>query len=130
MDGMQKAHTLLFDDQCPLCVRFQAALKKAIPADILHYQGLSDPITFSDFPQVDKSEAFEEIHLITNDNIVLKGPTAIEFLVTLSPQVKKFSWLIESSSGKKAVELFYKSANKYRESLRKSCPKCKKVSPI
>lgn len=123
---------LLFDNECILCKRFKESLERIELEQEIHFYPIQDEAIYQAFEFLDKDEVFKEIHLIVSDNPpeILKGSAAISYLSMLNPLVSKFSWLVESEVGKKASNLFYRSVNKYRESLRKQCPKCRVKSNL
>lgn len=113
---------LFYDPSCPLCVRFKDSLIRFYPADKIRFFALND--LGSDF--IDYQEQFKkEIHLLSEEGVWFKGPQAIQYLISECPSVKKFSWLIESQAGKKASELFYKRAQRFREQFQR-CSSCDK----
>jgi hypothetical protein len=108
-------------------VRFKESLERVeLESDLFFYPLQNDNI-YKEFPFVNKQEASQHIHLILDckTQSVLKGGEAIAHLSLLNPVVKKFSWLVSSEMGKKATSVFYGSINRYRETLRKQCPKCR-----
>ena len=116
---------LIFDSECSLCQRFTDSLKRMEHTSHISFNSLNDIEVFEQFPILDKEECEKEVHLLVGSNEVLKGPKAVEYLITLNPTVKKISWLIQSNAGQKAIDIFYKSSNLYRQSLLNRCPKCK-----
>lgn len=117
--------TLIYDNECPLCVRFSQALNKLEATAHIQAIPLQNPEVYEMFPDLSYEDTVKELHLIDNDT-TYRGSQVIEYLITLSPLVKKFSWLIESESSKKTLNIFYQTANLYREALRKRCTKCNK----
>jgi len=81
---------------------------------------------FSTFPQLDREECFETLHIIEHDGNIFRGGEAISTLIEKFPLVSKFKWLIEKDMGKKTITIFYDVVNKYRKAIKKSCPKCGK----
>jgi predicted DCC family thiol-disulfide oxidoreductase YuxK len=116
---------LIFDSECSLCNRFAESIRRMEKTSHIDLQPLNNPEVFERFPAITKEDCEKEVHLLLKDNEVLKGPKAVEYLITLNPTVKKISWLIQSNAGQKALDIFYKSSNLYRESLLNRCPKCK-----
>jgi predicted DCC family thiol-disulfide oxidoreductase YuxK len=119
---------LFYDDECILCRRFKQALDLLPASHSILKLKIQDDEIYAKYPQLNKEECFQEIHLIDEFQNILKGPEVVKYLINQHPKVKKFSWLIESDMGKKSVDLFYNSVNQYRERLLKRCPKCKKRS--
>ncbi len=116
---------LIFDDECSLCQRFTDSVKRMEHTTHINFQPLNNAEVFEKFPILNKEECEREVHLLLSNDEVLKGPKVVEYLITLNPTIKKISWLIQSNAGQKALDIFYKSSNLYRESLLNRCPKCK-----
>lgn len=116
---------LIFDDQCSLCDRFANSIKRMEHTSHIHLHPISDQSIYDIYPTLSQEECSKEVHLIIEKDTVLRGVKAIEHLITLNPTVKKISWLIQSNAGQKALDIFYKSSNLYRESLLNRCSKCK-----
>ena len=115
---------LLYDEACPLCLRFKQSLQR-IELDIkLFYYPIQDKHLYAKFSQITESDTSKEIHLILSNSQVLRGSEVISYLAKQNQAVHKFSWLIESKMGQKAIDIFYKTSNKYRQTLRKCCQKC------
>ena len=117
---------LIFDADCPLCVRFKQALSFLDKDNRVQMTPLQDESLFENFPQFNKSECEQEIHLLKLDGEAIGGAEVIEYLVSMFPGVQKFAWLVESESGKKAVSYFYDKVNELREKVKKDCPGCGK----
>jgi predicted DCC family thiol-disulfide oxidoreductase YuxK len=118
---------ILFDPDCPLCLRFKQILER-LEFDIdLSFYPIDDLGLKESFPQLNLEEVHAEVHLVLDDEnqSLLKGPEVIKFLTLHNESVKKHAWLLETNVGQKASELFYQSVNKVRESLHNHCPKCK-----
>ena len=122
---------ILYDSECGLCVRFMKAFKRIPDTDDYSFIPIQNEDIFSTFPQLNKEECFETLHLIDHHGKILKAGEATSFLVKKFPLVEKFQWLIEKDMGKKTVSIFYEVVNKYRRAIKKTCPKCGKprVSP-
>ena len=117
---------LIYDSKCSLCVRFKDSLLKLGGAEEINAVSIYTEELYDKFPELNKDECDQVVHFITKDNKILAGPEVIEHLVKDFPLVNKFSWLIESEMGKKAINYFHDMANKYRQTLKKKCPTCTK----
>lgn len=117
--------TLFYDPECTLCLRFKQALDRIPGTDRIQKLSIHEDETFKKFPQLNREECEKEIHLIDGQGNILKGDDVIKYLISQFPGVRKFSWLLESKMGQKALEYFNTVAKKSRESLRKRCPACK-----
>ncbi len=116
---------LIYDSECSLCERFASTIKRMDSTSHIELIPLKEEEVYQNFSILNRSECEKEIHLLIAADQVLKGPKVIEYLITLNPTIKKISWLIQSNAGQKAMDIFYKSSNLYRESLLNRCPKCK-----
>jgi predicted DCC family thiol-disulfide oxidoreductase YuxK len=117
---------LVYDDQCALCTRFAHSLKKVSGAEKINMISAHNEELYQHFNQLTAENCLSELHFLNEAEEVFTGPQAIEQLISLFPLVSKFSWLIESGMGKKALSYFYDMSNKYRESLLNRCTGCKK----
>lgn len=117
---------LVYDKDCALCVRFKQALAFLDKEELIQKVALQEDWLYESYPQLTKSECEETIHMLDEQGNVLKGSEAIEFLISFYPGVKKFSWLVENESGKKAVNFFYNKVNELREKVKKNCHGCGK----
>jgi len=120
----RKPPILLYDSECSLCTRFKQSLERLSTFDDLTMVSIHDEQIYNEYPQLNKEECDEAIHLIDSELNILKGTHAIEFLLKKNPAVAKFAWLIESEQGQKTLNYFYSMANKYRETLKKKCLTC------
>ena len=116
---------LIFDGECSLCNRFATSINRFDSTSHIETRSLHEEFIFDDLPYLKKEDCSESVHLILDEDNVLKGPEVLEHLIKLNPAIKKISWLIDSNAGQKAMNIFYNSANLYRESLLNRCPKCK-----
>lgn len=109
-----------------MCNRFKLALERLAGPDDLYFHPIQEREIFSQIPELDEAQCHDTVHLISEDQAVLKGPEVVEFLAKRLPGVKKFAWLLDNEAGKKAVELFYNAVNEYRKSSLNSCQSCKR----
>jgi predicted DCC family thiol-disulfide oxidoreductase YuxK len=118
---------LLFDEECSLCLRFKQSVESVAGKERINTISLHNPDVYGRFSFLSKDRCQAELHLLLGDDAsdLLCGGDALSYLVNLFPAIKKFSWLIDSGAGQKAVKFFYKTANLYRESLLNRCPGCK-----
>lgn len=116
---------LIFDGECSLCNRFASSINRYESTSHIETRSLHEDSIFDELPYLEKEECSKSVHLILDEATILKGPEVLEHLIKLNPAIKKISWLIESNAGQKAMNIFYNSANLYRESLLNRCPKCK-----
>jgi predicted DCC family thiol-disulfide oxidoreductase YuxK len=123
-----KLPVILFDPECPLCVRFKVALERMNFDEPIFFQPLNSQIVIDNFPHLSQEELSKEVHLILDEKGIqsLKGAEVIEYLAKHNESIKKLSWLLESNVGEKASHLFYNTVNKLRESLHNHCSNCRK----
>ena len=116
---------IIFDPECPLCVRFKQAIERlAFDIEIKFYP-IDDKGLLEEFSFLKEEEIDSEVHLVLENNRAIKGADVISYLASHNNSVKKYAWLLETNVGKKASEAFYHSVNRLRESLHNHCPKCK-----
>jgi predicted DCC family thiol-disulfide oxidoreductase YuxK len=125
-----KTPLILFDEECTLCKRFKNSLEKIPGIEEFSLIPLQNEKVFSMFPQLNKEECYETLHLIDGEGNIHKGSSAIAILIEQFPIVSNFSWLVEKDMGKKTLNFFYNVVNKYRKYLKNKCPKCKKERPF
>ena len=116
---------LIYDAECSLCERFKKALDFIDKEGRIQKVPLQEEWLYEKFTELDKEECLDVSHLIDEKGQILKGPEVVEYLVSFYPGVKHFSWLIESESGKKAVDFFYDKVSQIRKNLKDDCPDCR-----
>ncbi len=117
---------VVYDEKCELCRRFRLSIERFLPEEKIYFENLHNPELYESLSVLKKEECEKEVHLLISENEVLRGAEALQYLVGKFPLVKKFSWLIESNMGHKALETFYQICNKYRESYLNDCDSCHK----
>lgn len=117
---------LLFDSECPLCVRFKDSLMRIEDAKKITAISINDDSIYDHYPMLNKEECERVVHYITKDEKVLKGEEVISHLAKLFPLVNKFSWLIESDMGQKVTKYFHNRTSAYRKYVKRKCPSCSK----
>jgi predicted DCC family thiol-disulfide oxidoreductase YuxK len=117
---------IIFDQECPLCVRFKQSLLFLDRGNKFDFAPLQDETIYIKYPILSREECEKDIHILIDKNEVVKGTEALEFLIKNYPKVKSFAWLLESDSGKKAVNLFHDKVSELRQAYKKNCPGCAK----
>lgn len=118
---------ILFDDKCSLCTRFKDGLKYLDKNHTLQFTPLSQAEEiYQRYPQLNEKECHETVHLIDENDKILRGPEVVEYLIKFYPQVSKLAWLVETDVGKKAVKFFYDKVNELKQSKISPCSECKK----
>lgn len=124
MEEKPKLPILLFDQECPLCVRFKETLIRTEGFENLNPIAYQNDEVYIAYPSLSKENCAAEIHLLLEDESILKGSDALAYLLKLNPSISKFSWLIESNMGKKAIDYFHQMTDYYRQVARKRCSSC------
>ncbi len=115
---------ILYDPECPLCVRFKQGLEYLDKN--LHFVSARDEQIYNEFPELSKIACLEQVHLITSERAIHKGPEVVEFLLKTLPGVSKFAWLIDNEQGKKVKDYFYQKVEELKELSKKDkgCNQC------
>jgi predicted DCC family thiol-disulfide oxidoreductase YuxK len=116
--------TLLYDPECTLCDRFKKTLERIDTKKSFRFVSIYDSNIYIEYPELDKDECHEVIHLIDDNKKIYKGADVVQKIALTIPQVKKFAWLIESQSSKKAMNLFYRKLNDIRLMKKNNCYTC------
>lgn len=116
---------IIFDPDCPLCVRFKQGLEM-INKNI-SYAPLTDSEVFDAFPILKLEECRHEVHLLVSENEVLKGKEVIDYLLETTPMVSKLAWLLENPAGDKVKDFFYQKVEELRQIVKEknNCPTCR-----
>ena len=115
---------ILFDPECPLCLRFKQGLQYLDKS--LTFVSAREDAVYQEFPELNRQECLEKVHMVTLDREVLKGPEVVDFLVMTLPGVSKLSWLLDNEQGKKVKDYFYQKVEELRELSTKKddCKQC------
>lgn len=115
---------ILYDPECPLCLRFKQGLQY-LDKNLTFVSAREDEI-YKDFPELNRTECLEKVHLITQEREILAGPLVVDYLVKTLPGVSKFAWLLDNEQGKKVKEFFYQKVEELRELSQKKegCNQC------
>jgi predicted DCC family thiol-disulfide oxidoreductase YuxK len=123
---MSNKPIIIFDSECTLCTRFKDGLERIDINNELSFISIHSPEVNDLDVSLSAQEIQATIHLITEDNKVLKGSDVITHLSKILPGIKKLSWLLETNVGKKASNFFYEKINQMRLAKTKECKGCKK----
>jgi predicted DCC family thiol-disulfide oxidoreductase YuxK len=115
---------ILYDPECPLCLRFKQGIEFLDKS--LTFVSARDDQIYLIFPELDKKNCLEKVHLITSERLVLAGPEVVDYLVKTLPGVSKFAWLLENEQGRKVKDFFYHKVEELRELSTKKddCHQC------
>ena len=123
-----KLPLLVYDAQCPLCVRFKQGLERLDVERRVLYVPLQDDEVFKRYSQLDPQACAAKIHYLREDGQVLVGGEVITELLKHFPAVGKLAWLLETEVGKKTVDFFYQQVENVRQKMKaesESCPTCR-----
>lgn len=104
---------ILFDPECPLCLRFKQALEYLDKS--LTFVSARDEEIYQHFPELSRQACLEKVHMITPEMKILSGPEVVDHLMNTLPGVKKFAWLLDNDQGKKVKDFFYQKVEELRE---------------
>lgn len=104
---------ILFDPECPLCLRFKQGLE-ILDKKLTFVSAREDQI-YSDFPELNRQDCLGVVHMITADKGILKGPEVMNHLIDHLPGVSKLAWLLNSDQGSKVKDFFYQKVEELRE---------------
>jgi len=113
---------VLYDPECPLCLRFKQGLE-FLDKNLSFVSAREDEV-YSLFPELSRQECLEKVHLITEDQKILKGPEVVDYLAGRLPGVSKLAWLLETDQGQKIKDYFYQKVEELRELSKKNSEDC------
>ena len=113
---------VLYDPECPLCLRFKQGLE--FLDKNLNFISARDEEIYSAFPELSRQECLEKVHLITEDQKILKGTEVVDYLAGRLPGVSKLAWLLETDQGQKIKDYFYQKVEELRELSKKNSEDC------
>jgi predicted DCC family thiol-disulfide oxidoreductase YuxK len=115
---------ILFDPECPLCLRFKQGLEYL--DQNLNFVSARDEEIYAEFPELDRQACLSKVHLITPEQEIMAGPEVVDYLMKTLPGVKKFAWLLDNDQGKKVKDFFYQKVEELRELTTKKddCGEC------
>ncbi|MCM8794247.1 MAG: DUF393 domain-containing protein [Candidatus Omnitrophica bacterium] len=79
---------LLYDEECALCVRFQAGIKERDRKDLIVPVGFTDPRIHEIVPQLSNEQLLNNFHLVAPDGRVASGGNALPELLCLLPGLR------------------------------------------
>jgi predicted DCC family thiol-disulfide oxidoreductase YuxK len=118
---------ILFDPECPLCLRFKQGLE--LMDKRLNFISARDPGVYETFPELSRQDCLQQVHMLTTDRRVLVGPQVVDELLHSLPGISKLAWLLDNGQGKKVKEFFYQKVEELRELSQKKkddCHQCPK----
>lgn len=113
---------VLFDPDCPLCLRFKQGLE--FMDKNLCFVSARDEAVYVEFPELTRQACLEKVHLVTQERQVLVGPAVVDFLAQRLPGISKLAWLLDTDQGKKVKDYFYQKVEELREQSNKQDSDC------
>lgn len=113
---------ILFDPECPLCVRFKQGLQ-FLDKNLTFISAREDEV-YLKFPELNRQLCLEQVHLITAERTILAGPQVVDYLVQTLPGVSRLAWLLDNEQGKKVKDYFYQKVEELRELSTKKDSDC------
>lgn len=116
---------LIFDPDCPLCVRFKQGLE--LMNKSVNFVPLTDSEVFSEYSFLDKEECALQVHLVVSETQVLKGKEVVDYLLETTPMVSKLAWLLDNPAGDQVKGFFYQKVEELRQIVKEkqNCPDCR-----
>jgi predicted DCC family thiol-disulfide oxidoreductase YuxK len=124
-----KLPLLVYDADCPLCVRFKQGLERWDVDKRVCYVPLTHVEVFVTYPQLDPEKCRAVVHYIREDGTVLVGGEVVTELLKHYPGVSKLAWLLDSEVGRKTADFFYQKVEAVRQKMisdEAACGTCKK----
>lgn len=117
---------IIYDSECPLCVRFKQGLERLDLQRSLHFASLHDENIFTRYPELKRDECRQVVHLLTLEKKILRGSEIVGYLVASYPGISKLAWLLETDQGKKVLDYFYQKVDEIRLKFKEeeNCPTC------
>ena len=117
---------ILFDPECPLCLRFKQGLE--FLDKNINFVSVREEDVYAEFPELNRQECIATVHMISQDGQIHKGSAVVDELVKTLPGVSKFAWLLDNEQGKKVKDFFYQKVEELRELTQKkeegNCNQC------
>lgn len=90
----------------------------------LNFVSARDEKVYEIFPELSRQECLEQIHMLTKEKKILKGPEVVDHLIETLPGVSKLAWLLDNDQGKKVKDFFYQKVEELRELSQKKDSNC------
>ncbi|HXH29903.1 MAG TPA: DCC1-like thiol-disulfide oxidoreductase family protein [Bacteriovoracaceae bacterium] len=115
---------ILYDPECPLCLRFKQGLQYLDKS--MNYVSAREDQVYALFPELNRQDCLEKVHLVTPERKILAGPEVVDYLIESLPGISKLSWLLDNDQGRKVKEFFYQKVEELRELSHKKedCNQC------
>lgn len=113
---------VLFDPECPLCLRFKQGLEYLDKS--LCFISAREDFIYVEFPELSREACLEKIHMVMPDRSILVGQEVVEYLAGRIPGASKLGWLLDNDQGKKIKDYFYQKVEELRELSQKKDSDC------
>lgn len=113
---------VLFDPECPLCLRFKQGLEFLDKG--LCFVSARDEKIYVQYPELSRQACLEKVHMITEEKKILVGVEVVDYLSHRLPGVSKLAWLLDTDKGKKVKDFFYQKVEELRELSQKQDSDC------
>lgn len=90
---------LIYDENCPLCIRFLDEVKRRDRVGRIEPVGFEDPRIRQLTPGMTEEQLRRSFHLVFPDGRVVSGSRAVPALLKLLPGGKVPGWLLEHLPG-------------------------------
>ena len=112
---------LFYDDGCPLCRRFKAAIESWDSDALIEVVDLADAETQERFRNQDLSSAREQLTVCDRLGNLSHGVEALRRLTHLLPGIRRLTWAYRLPGVMPAVGKLYRAVHRRRKQL---CLKC------
>lgn len=92
----------------------------------MNYVSAREDQVYALFPELNRQDCLEKVHLVTPERKILAGPEVVDYLIESLPGISKLSWLLDNDQGRKVKEFFYQKVEELRELSHKKedCNQC------
>lgn len=106
-------YRLLYDAECPYCVKFSSLLRQFDTAMQIETVSLQNHFRGDD--SISLEALREELHMLGPASEIFRGTDAVQKIISLVPQTIFFKWMIDRFWGRKGSEMLYAAMKKFRK---------------
>ena len=121
MSSSAERLTMLFDPDCPLCVRFKSWVARWDEEGAIRFLALDDPTLMQQFPKLDLARARDELTVLNRLGQRFEGIEALRQLTAALPGISALKWVYQLPGVTPALGRVYRVVNRHRDRL---CLKC------
>ncbi len=116
-------YTVLYDGECPICLRSVRRLRRWDSRGALGFIAAQDPSVPGRFPEISREALGDSIHLVGPGGKVWEGAEAVEVLINLLPALSWARFLFRVPLVRPLARRVYRwvARNRYRFSCDKHC---------